>query len=72
MVSKGSSFFVHFVGNDGRLKLRLHVVAPPASVAMSKPAKATWKFNISGFDFSVLVLQNSNSSDLNAFSSSIV
>ena len=72
IVSKGSQFFVLFVGDDGPLNLNLHVVALPVSVTMQRPSKTTWKLNTWGRDFSVLVLQSSNSSDLNAFFSSFV
>ena len=67
MFSGGPSFFVHFVGNDGALNLRLHVLALSASLTMSRPAKITTKLNMSGLDFSVPVLQSSNSFDLIAF-----
>ena len=67
MFSKDSSLFVVFVFNDGALNLRLRVVVLPASVTMSWPAKTTQKLNTSGLDFLVLVLQSSNSFDLNAF-----
>ena len=57
----GRSFiFCTFVCNHGALFLRLHVVALPASVTMSWPAKTTWKLNRSRLGFLVLVLQNSN------------
>ena len=56
-----------FVCNHGALNLRLHVVALPASVTMSWPAETTLKLNRSGPDFLVLVLQSSNSFNLNAF-----
>ena len=39
--SEGPSLFVRFVCNDGALKLRLHVVALPASMAMSWRAEIT-------------------------------
>ena len=35
----GPSFFVLFVCNHGALNLRVHVVALPASMTMSGPAK---------------------------------
>ena len=63
MFSGGPSFSVIFVCNDGVLNLRLHVVALPASLTLSWPAKTTSKLNMSGLHFSVLVLQSSNSFD---------
>ena len=70
--SNGPSFFVLFGCKHGALHLRLHVVALPASVTMSWPAKLTSKMNMSVLDFLVLVLQRSNSFDLNAFLSNFV
>ena len=64
--SEGPSFFVRSVCNDGALKLRLHVIALPASLAMSWPAEIKWKLNRSGIDFLVLVLQSSHSYILKA------
>ena len=57
--------FISFT--DWVLNLRLCVVALPASVTMSWSAETTKKLNRSGLDFLVLVLQNSNSFNLNAF-----
>ena len=65
--SEGPSFFVRSVCNDGALKLRLHVKALPASLAMSWPAEIKRKLNRSGLDFLVLVLQSPNSFFLNTF-----
>ena len=56
-----------FVCNQGALKFHLHVIAVPLSMNMSSLAKNTQKVNISGLDFLNLVLQSSNSFDLNAF-----
>ena len=75
MFSESPSFFVLFVWNHGALNLRLHVVALPASVTMSWPAKTTkkveqvrtWLLNSSLAKFLILVLQSSNSLNLNAF-----
>ena len=64
--SEGPSFFVRSVCNHGALKLRLHVVALPASLATSWPSEITKNVSRSGFDFFVLVLQSSNSFILNA------
>ena len=64
--SEGPSFFVRSVCNQGALKLRLHVIALPASLAMSRPAEIKWKLNRSGFDFLVLVLPISHSYTLKA------
>ena len=63
--------FVPSVCNHGASKLRLHVVARPASLAMSWPPEITWKVSRSGFDCLVLVLQSSNNFILNAFSISL-
>ena len=64
----GRSFiFYTFVCRHGALHLRLRMVALPASVTMSRPAKITSKLNMSGLDFLLLVLQSSNSFDLKAF-----
>ena len=41
MFSKGTSFFVLFVCNDGALNLHLHLVALPLSMIMSWPTKST-------------------------------
>ena len=41
MFSRGPSFFVHFVCNDGALNLRLHMVALPASLTLLWPTKTT-------------------------------
>ena len=57
----GRSFIFVFVFSDGVLNLRLHVVALPASVTMSWPAKTTLKLNGSGLGFLDLVLQSSDS-----------
>ena len=65
--SEGPSFFVRSVCNHGALNLCLHVVALPASLAMSWPAEITQKLNRSGLENLVLVLQSSNSFLLNAF-----
>ena len=65
--SEGPSFFVHSVCNHGALKLRLHVVALPASLVLSWLAEITLKLNRSGLDFLVLDLQSSNSFILNDF-----
>ena len=67
MFSKNPPFFVLFVYNIVALNLHLHVVALPASVTMSWATKTTKKLNMSGLDFLALVLQSSNSFDLNAF-----
>ena len=67
MFSECPSFFLLFVYNDGALNLRLHVVALPVSVTMSSPAKSTKNLHMSGQDFLALVLQSSNSFNLNAF-----
>ena len=66
------SIFVLFVGKDGALNMRLHMVALPASVTLSWPAKITEMLNKSGLDFLVLVLQSANSSNMNAFFSNFV
>ena len=67
MFSESPSIFVLFDCNLGALNLRLNVVVLPASLAMSWPAEITQKLNRSGLDFLVLVLQSSNSFNLNAF-----
>ena len=59
--------FCTFVCNHWDLKLRLHLVAVPASVTLSWLAKTTKKLNTSGVDSLVLVLQKSNNFNLNAF-----
>ena len=59
--SENPSVFVHSVYIHEALKLRLHVVALPASLVMSWPAEITLKLNRSGLDILVLVLQSSNS-----------
>ena len=64
---KGPSFFVRSVCNHGALKLHLHVVALPASLARSWPAEITKKLSRSGLDFLVLVLESCNSFIMNAF-----
>ena len=69
--SEGPPIFALFVCNDGALILRLHVIAVPASLTLSLPAKTTKKLNMSGLDFSVLVLQRSNSFYLEAIFFSI-
>ena len=43
------------------------VVALRASLILLWSPGTTWKLNMSGLDFLVLVLQNSHSFDLNAF-----
>ena len=60
-------FFVRSVCNHGALKLHLHVVALPASLARSWPAEITKKLSRSGLDFLVLVLESCNSFIMNAF-----
>ena len=65
--SEGPSFFLRSVCNHGALKLRLHVVALSSSLAMAWSAEFTKNSNRSGLDFSLLVLQSSNSFILNAF-----
>ena len=72
MFSEGHSFFVIFLCNYEAVNLRLHVVALLASVIVSWPAKTTKKFNASRIDLLLLVRQNSNSFDLNAFFSNFV
>ena len=67
MFSGGPSLFVFLVCNDGALNLRLHVAALPAPLTLSWPNKTIMKKKMSGLDFLVLVLQSSNSFDLNAF-----
>ena len=67
LFSVGLSFFVPFVCNDASLNFRLHVVTLLASLTLSWPAKATWKMNKSGLDSLPLVLQSSNSFDLETF-----
>ena len=67
MFSEGPSFFVLFVCNERELKMRLKVKALPTSVTVSWLVKTTYRLNISGLDFLVLVLQSSNSLNLNAF-----
>ena len=69
MFSECPSFFLLFVYNDGALILHRHVVALPVWVTMSWPTKSTYKLNMSGLDFLALVLQSSNSFDMNTFSS---
>ena len=66
MFSGGPSFFTIHVCNDGALSLHLHVLALPASVTMWWSAKLTWKLNISGLDFLLLVLQKSHSVNLHS------
>ena len=61
-----SSFFVHFVGNYGALMLHLPVLALSESVTMSGPARCLLSLNMSRLHFLVLVLQVSNSFDLNS------
>ena len=61
-VFESPCIFYTFVCKHGALHLRLHVVALPASVTMSWPAKITAKLNMSGLDFLV-----PNSFDVNAF-----
>ena len=63
----GKSFIFCTSFTDGALSLHLRVVALPSSVTMSWPAETTEKLNRSGLDFLVLVLQNSNCLNLNAF-----
>ena len=64
----GRSFiFWSFVRNQEPLIFRQHEVALSASVTLSWPTKATKKLNRSGLDFLVLVWQNCNSFNLNAF-----
>ena len=65
--SEEPSLFVRSVCNIGALKMRLHVVALPASLAISWSAEITQKLNRSGLDFLVLVLQISNSFIVEAF-----
>ena len=59
--------FSYFFCNGGALDLLRHVVDLAVSLTKSRPAKTTLKLNMSGLDFSVLVLQRPNSFDLNAF-----
>ena len=61
-----SSFFVLFVGNYGALNLRLPVLALSESVTMSGTARTLLHLNMSRLHFLVLVLQVSNSFDLNS------
>ena len=64
-VFRRSLFFVLFVSNYGALNLRLPVVALSKSVTMSGPARTFLNLNMSRLHFLVLVLQVSNSFDLN-------
>ena len=66
MFSEGPPFFVLFVGNYGALNLRLPVVALSESVTMSGPARTLLNLKMSRLHFLVLVLQDSNSFDLNS------
>ena len=59
-------FFV-FVFNDGALNLFRHMVELSESVNMSGPARTLLNLKMSRLHFLVLVLQVSNSSDLNSF-----
>ena len=67
LFSEGPSFFVLLVCNDASLNFRLQDVTLPASLSSSWPAKTAKKLSMSGIDILVLVLQDSNSFDLNAF-----
>ena len=67
-LSFGRSFiFCTFVCNDGALSFSLHVVVLPASVTLLWPGNFTYKLNMSGLVFLVLVSQSSNSSYIYAF-----
>ena len=63
MFSESPPIFVHFVGNNGALILRLLVVALSELVTMSEPAKTFLILNMSRLHFLVLVLQISNRFD---------
>ena len=62
----GRSFFGAFCWYFRALNLCLHVVALAEPVTMSEPAKNLWKLNMSRLHYLVLVLQFSNSFDLNS------
>ena len=66
MFSEGLSFFV-FAFDDGVFTLIRHVVELSLSVTMSRAAESKKKLSMSRLDFLGLVLQNSNSFDLNSF-----
>ena len=66
-VFRRSSFFVLFVGDYGALNLHLPVVSLSELVTMSGPARNLLNLNMSRLNFLVLVLQVSNSFDLNSF-----
>ena len=67
MSSEGPPFLVLFVGNYGALNLHLPVVSLSELVTMSGPARNLLSLNMSRLHFLVLVLQVSNSFDLNSF-----
>ena len=72
MSSEGPPFLLLFVGNYGALKLHLPVVSLSELVTMSGPARNLLSLNMSRLHFLVLVLQVSNSFDLNSFFSRFV
>ena len=72
MSSEGPPFFVLFVGNYGALNLHLPAVSLSELVTMSGPARTLLSLNMSRLYFLVLVLQVSNSFDLNPFFSRFV
>ena len=72
MSSEGLPFLVLFVGKYGALNLHLPVVSLSELVTMSGPARNLLSPNMSRLHFLVLVLQVSNSFDLNSFFSRFV
>ena len=66
-VSGRTFIFCTFLRYGGALDLLRHVVDLSVSLAMSQPPETMQKLSMSKLDFSILVLQSSNSADLNAF-----